>query len=116
MVADRTIRQDNNISEQTLNYVKHFIRNSTDEYFEKLLNFWTASNQLSLQYIVDNNDQPFQDDGRLPGSSTCFNQLHITNYSTQDILNQRFIYAISESAGFGLAGGGLNVLRYRIQY
>ena len=41
---------------------------------------------------------------RLPTASTCFNQLHLSNFSSKERLKEKLMYAIKEgSEGFGFA-------------
>lgn len=55
-----------------------------------------------LQFKVQRNGAK-GDDSRLPTASTCFNTLLLPDYSHEDVLRERLIYAIHECAvGFGL--------------
>ena len=49
-------------------------------------------------YIV----QEGEDDKRLPSSHTCFNQLLIPKYTSQDVLRKNLETAIENSEGFGM--------------
>jgi len=40
---------------------------------------------------------------RLPQGHTCFNQLDLPEYPSKEILNERLMWAIKETAGFGFA-------------
>jgi E3 ubiquitin-protein ligase HUWE1 len=40
---------------------------------------------------------------RLPQGHTCFNQIDLPEYSSKEILYERLMWAIKETAGFGFA-------------
>lgn len=70
-----------------------------------LLTFSTGSDRAPINglksmkfYIV----QEGEDDTRLPSSHTCFNQLLIPKYSSQDVLRQKLLLAIDNASGFGM--------------
>ena len=46
----------------------------------------------------------FGNDNSLPTAHTCFNQLDLPEYSTEDTLREKLMYAVKEgSEGFGFA-------------
>ena len=70
-----------------------------------LLKFSTGSDRAPINglksmkfYIV----QEGEDDKRLPSSHTCFNQLLIPKYTSQDVLRKNLETAIENSEGFGM--------------
>ena len=57
-----------------------------------------------------NGPEPFQitrivtsDPMRLPQGHTCFNQIDLPEYPSKEILCERMMWAIKETAGFGFA-------------
>lgn len=70
-----------------------------------LLTFSTGSDRApvnglkSLKFVIV---QDGEDDQRLPSSHTCFNQLLIPKYSSQDILRKHLETAIQNATGFGM--------------
>jgi E3 ubiquitin-protein ligase HUWE1 len=40
---------------------------------------------------------------RLPVAHTCFNQLDLPEYPSKEVLYERLLWAIKETAGFGFA-------------
>ncbi len=71
----------------------------------RLLSFVTGSDRipatgaanLSFRISVLGNSQR-----RLPVAHTCFNQLCLHRYKTQELLKQKLLFAVRESSGFGL--------------
>jgi E3 ubiquitin-protein ligase HUWE1 len=53
--------------------------------------------KFSITRIVTN------DTMRLPQGHTCFNQLDLPEYESKEILQERLMWAIKESQGFGFA-------------
>jgi len=39
----------------------------------------------------------------LPRSHTCFNTLDLPEYPTKDLMQERLLFAIKETSGFGIA-------------
>lgn len=71
----------------------------------KLLAFSTGSDRAPVNglkslkfYIVMEGEE----DGRLPTSHTCFNQLLIPKYTTKDVLRKNLEQAIDNATGFGM--------------
>lgn len=76
-----------------------------DEKRRKLLTFTTGSDRAPVNglksmkfYIIKEGE----DDGKLPSSHTCFNQLCLPSYSRQEILRDKLQTAIDNSTGFGM--------------
>lgn len=77
----------------------------TDEQRKKLLIFTTASDRApvnglkTMKFVLVLEGEG---DGRLPSSHTCFNQLHIPQYSCKDVLRRNLEMVIENPTGFGL--------------
>ena len=79
-----------------------------------LLQFVTGSSKVPAEGFSGlqgmNGPEPFQitriianDPMRLPQGHTCFNQLDLPEYPSKDVLRERLMWAITETAGFGFA-------------
>nr|CAD7266604.1 unnamed protein product [Timema shepardi] len=81
------------------------LQSLSDELKKKFLLFATGSDRVPVGgmgemtfKITRVTNKP----DNLPEAHTCFNQLVLPNYSTQEILRQKLIIAISNAEGFGL--------------
>lgn len=79
-----------------------------------LLQFVTGSSKVPVEGFASlqgmNGPEKFQiqrivanDAMRLPQGHTCFNQLDLPEYASKEILHERLMWAIKETAGFGFA-------------
>lgn len=95
--------------------IRHFwnvVAGMNEETRAKLLRFVTGTSALPAGGFADlqgsEGVQPFcviqvqWGDERLPQASTCFNQLMLPPYSTEDMMRSKLELAISETGGFGL--------------
>lgn len=79
-----------------------------------LLQFVTGSSKVPVEGYATlqgmNGPEKFQitrvvtnDVMRLPQGHTCFNQLDLPEYPSKEVLRERLLWAITETAGFGFA-------------
>jgi E3 ubiquitin-protein ligase HUWE1 len=79
-----------------------------------LLQFVTGSSKVPVEGFAllqgMNGPEKFQitriianDVMRLPQGHTCFNQLDLPEYASKEIMRERLMWAIKETAGFGFA-------------
>ena len=77
----------------------------SDEQRKKLLTFTTGSDRApvtglkAMKFVLVLEGEG---DGRLPTSHTCFNQLHIPQYSSIDVLRKNLEMVIENPTGFGI--------------
>lgn len=53
----------------------------------------------SLKHRVQIAQMSHAEEGRLPSAATCFNQLKLPIYPTEDVLREKLLLAIFEGAG-----------------
>ena len=86
-------------------------------FWEIVLEEWDSAKQKNLLIFTTGSDRApvnglktmkfvlvleGEGDGRLPSSHTCYNQLHIPQYSSKDVLRRNLEMAIENPTGFGL--------------
>ena len=83
-----------------------YLRSMDQEALKQFLRFSTGSTQLPLggfgmlvpRFTIDSGGD---DENNLPTSSTCFNQVHLPRYSSEEQVQRKFCQAISETGDFG---------------
>ena len=81
----------------------------TDEQQRKLLTFATGSDRAPITGLEDiefiigiEGEKEDEDQEKLPTAHTCFNQLDLPEYTSEEQVKERLLYAINEgSEGFG---------------
>eukprot|EP01104_Vermistella_antarctica_P010555 TRINITY_DN2822_c0_g1_i2.p1 TRINITY_DN2822_c0_g1~~TRINITY_DN2822_c0_g1_i2.p1 ORF type:complete len:297 (+),score=94.31 TRINITY_DN2822_c0_g1_i2:340-1230(+) len=81
------------------------IRAMTTEELRKFLAFTTGSDRVPYKgvgkiFLIITRSGP--DSGRLPVSHTCFNQLMLPEFRTQEKLQERLLLAVNNASGFGI--------------
>lgn len=89
------------------------------------LQFVTGSSKVPIEGFDQlqgmNGPEKFQiskiitrDSMRLPQGHTCFNQLDLPEYPNKEVLQERLMWAIKETSGFGFAWAQHNyMIRYK---
>ncbi|CAG2103150.1 unnamed protein product, partial [Medioppia subpectinata] len=81
------------------------IKSLSWEMQKDFLRFVTGSDRVPINGMIDMNFKITALNGNtdmLPTSHTCFNQLVLPRYPSQEVLKQKLIIAISNAEGFGL--------------
>eukprot|EP00475_Leptophrys_vorax_P045983 TRINITY_DN9723_c0_g1_i2.p1 TRINITY_DN9723_c0_g1~~TRINITY_DN9723_c0_g1_i2.p1 ORF type:complete len:106 (-),score=27.62 TRINITY_DN9723_c0_g1_i2:88-405(-) len=71
----------------------------------KFLSFVTGSDRVPLRGLAELNftiSKNGKDQSRLPSAHTCFNYLLLPDYRTKEVLEERLLYSLTHSKGFGL--------------
>lgn len=89
-------------------YFRNFwevLESLSDELKKKFLLFTTGSDRVPVGGMGEMTFKITRISNKpenLPEAHTCFNQLVLPQYETQDILKEKLIIAISNAEGFGL--------------
>ena len=98
---DMSMEQKEKIKQWLLEIVGEMEEESN--FFKNLHIFWTGSEFLDFnrQYVID---VSLENEVSLPTASTCFNQLHLVDYSSKETLQEKLLLSVEEGlTGFGMA-------------
>jgi hypothetical protein len=89
----------------TIVWFWRIVREMDDCYQRKLLLFFTGSSRVPLDGydpVLTISDGVDMLSNSLPKAHTCFNQLVIPRYTNFDTMKEKFLFAITNTEGFGL--------------
>ncbi|KAF2151880.1 hypothetical protein K461DRAFT_227610 [Myriangium duriaei CBS 260.36] len=93
-------------STPTIKWFWSIVESYDQQKLRRLLEFVTASKRMpangaaGLRFTIMAVEEQ---NGALPGSSTCFGILHLPKYETRDVMKQKLDIALEHSIGFGQA-------------